>query len=132
MPSECLHTKHTRICRPIQHLGTKWAHQPIYQYIYIHQMPQSTTHGASRAPPPAPPLGGGGPPPPALGGGGPPPVGPSYPDDSHPVVNAATTAAHCTMARHGGGTPTHCSRKVSPWMRDHMPSGTSCNIISRR
>jgi hypothetical protein len=66
VPSECLHTKNTRIRRPMQHLGTKWAHQPIYKKIYIHtKMPQSTTHGASRAPPPAPPSGGGGPPPPA-------------------------------------------------------------------
>jgi hypothetical protein len=36
VPSKCLHTKNTRIRRPIQHLGTKWAHQPIYKkYIYI-------------------------------------------------------------------------------------------------
>jgi hypothetical protein len=82
VPSECLHTKNTRIRRPIQHLGTKWAHQPIYIkyiYIYIHQMPQSTTHGASSAPPPTPPSGGGGPSPPAPGGGGPPPASPSCP-----------------------------------------------------
>jgi hypothetical protein len=99
---------------------------------YIHQMPQSTTHGASRAPSPAPPSGSGVSPPPAPRGGGPPPVGPSCLGDSRSVVNAASTDARRTMAHHGGGTPTHCSRKVSSWMRDHMPSGTSYNIVSRR
>jgi hypothetical protein len=91
-----------------------------------------TTHGASIAPPPAPPLGGGGPPPPAPGSGGPPPTGPSCPGGRRPLVIAATTAAHRTMDRHGGGTPTHCSRKLSSWMHDHMPSGTSCKTVSRR
>jgi hypothetical protein len=71
----------------MKHLGTKWAHQPIYKiYIYINTW--STTHGSSRAPLPSPPLGGGDPPPPTppLGSGGPPPVGPSCPGDSHPVI----------------------------------------------
>jgi hypothetical protein len=91
-----------------------------------------TTHGASIAPPPAPPSGGGGgPPPPAPGGGGGPPTGPSCPGGRRPLVIAASTAAHRTMARHGGSTPTHCSRKLSSWIRIHMPSGTSCNTISR-
>jgi hypothetical protein len=62
----------------------------------------------------------------------PPPTGPSCPGGSRPVIAAPATAARRTMARHGGGTPTHCSRKPSSWMRDHMPSGTSCNTASRR
>jgi hypothetical protein len=61
-----------------------------------------TTQGASISPPPAPPSGGGGgPPPPAPGGGGP-PTGPSCPGGRRPLVIAASTAARCTMARHGG------------------------------
>jgi hypothetical protein len=71
----------------MKHLGTKWAHQPIYQkYICINTW--STTHGASRAPLPAPPSGDGGLPPPVppLGSGGPPPTGPSYPSGSRPVI----------------------------------------------
>jgi hypothetical protein len=89
--------------------------------------------GASIAPPPAPPSGGGGgPPPPAPGGGGGPPIGPSCPGGRRPLVIAASTAARRTIARHGGGTPIHCSRNPSSWMRIHMPSGTSCNTVSRR
>jgi hypothetical protein len=91
-----------------------------------------TTHGASIAPPPAPPSGDGSTPPPASCGGGPPPPGPSYPGGRRPLVIAASTAARRTMARHGGGTPTHCSRKLSSWMCVDMPSGTSCKIVSRR
>jgi hypothetical protein len=91
-----------------------------------------TTHGASIAPPPAPPSGSGGPPPPAPGGGGPPPIRPSYPGGRCPLIIAASTAAHRTMDRHGGGTPTPCSRKLFSWMHDHMPSGTSCKTVSRR
>jgi hypothetical protein len=106
----------------------KWAHQPIYNKK---RYTSCTTHGASIAPPPAPPSGGGGPPPPAPGGGGP-PTGPSCPGGRRPLVIAASTAARRTMARHGGGTPTHCSRKLSSWMRVHMPSGTSCKTVSRR
>jgi hypothetical protein len=107
----------------------KWAHQPIYNKKQRYT--SCTTHGASIAPPPAPPLVGGDPPPPASGGGGP-PTGPSCPGGRRPLVIAANTVARCTMARHGGGTPTHCSRKLSSWMRVHMPSGTSCNTVSRR
>jgi hypothetical protein len=128
-PSECLHTK---IHMPAGQCHTsvqKLAHQPIYnpKLVYIiHQ-------GASIAPPPTPPSGGGsGPPPPALGGGGGPPIGPSYPGGRRPLVMAESTAAHRTIPRHGGGTPIHCSRNPSSWMRIHMPSGTSCNTVSRR
>jgi hypothetical protein len=28
--------------------------------------------------------------------------------------------------------PMHCSRNPSSWIRIHMPSGTSCNTVSRR
>jgi hypothetical protein len=60
------------------------------------------------------------------------PLGPSCPGGRRPLVIAASTAARRTMDRHGGGTPTHCSRKLSSWMRVHMPSGTSCKTVSRR
>jgi hypothetical protein len=94
----------------MQHLDTKWAHQPIYNK---NRYTSCTTHGASIAPPPAPPSGSGIPPPPSLGDGGPPPTGPSYPSGRCPLVITATTAAHRTRDHHGGGTPTHCSRKLS-------------------
>jgi hypothetical protein len=45
---------------------------------------------------------------------------------------AASTAARRTIDRHGGGNPMHCSRNPSSWIRIHMPSGTSCNTVSRR
>jgi hypothetical protein len=105
----------------------KPAHQPINKKVYIiHQ-------GVSIAPPPVPPSGGGGgPPPPAPGGGGGPPIGPSCPGSRRPLVMAASTAAHCTIDHHGGGTPIHCSRNPSSWMHIHMPSGTSYNTVSSR
>ena len=103
---------------------------------YIQQKQKCTsyiTQGASIAPPPSPPSGGGGgPPPPAPGSGGGPPTGPSYPGGRRPLVIAASTASRHTMARHGGGTPTHCSKKLSSWICIHMPSGTSCKTVSRR
>jgi hypothetical protein len=102
--------KNTCIRRPVQHLGTKNGFTSLYTTKT--KCTSYTTQGASIAPPPTPPSGGGGgPPPPALGGGGP-PTGPSCPDDKHPLVIAASTAARCTMARHGGGTPTHYCRKL--------------------
>jgi hypothetical protein len=130
--SQCLHTKYTHICRPIQHLGKKWAHHPIYKnkYTYVHH---NTTHCASKAPPPAPPSGSGGPPTPTPGGGGPPPTGPSCPGGSFPARHCRN---HCFSSRNGppwGWNPTHCSRNVSSWILDHRPSGTSCStIFSRR
>jgi hypothetical protein len=128
-PSQCLHTKNTCIRGPMQHLGTKNGLTSLYTTKKIYT--SCTTHGASIAPPPSPPSGGGGPPPPAPGGGGP-PTRPSCPGDRRPLVIAARTAARRTMACHGGGTPTHRSRKISSWIRVHMPSGTSCKIVSRR
>jgi hypothetical protein len=112
------------------HLGTKMGSPAYIQQIKRYT--SCTAHGASIAPPPAPPLGSGGPPPLSSGGGGPPPTRPSYPGGMCPLVIVATTAARHTRDCHGGGTPTHCSRKLPSWMRDHMPSGTSCKIVSRR
>ena len=31
--------KNTSICRPVKHLSTKWAHQPIYKKTKIHRAP---------------------------------------------------------------------------------------------
>jgi len=94
--------------------------------IYIHQ-------GASIAPPAAPPSGGGGgPPPPAPGDGGGTPAGPSCPGGRCPLVIAASTTARRTIPRHGGGNPMHCSRNPSSWIWIHIPSGTSCNTVSRQ
>jgi hypothetical protein len=121
--------KNTCIRRPMQHLGTKNGLTSLY--TTKQRYTSCTTHGASIAPPPAPPSGGGGPPPPAPGSGGP-PTGPSCPGGRRPLVIAASTAARRTMDRHGGGTPTHCSRKLSSWIHVHMPSGTSCKTVSRR
>jgi hypothetical protein len=98
-------------------LVQKSAHQPINNHK-VHIICQ----GASIAPPPTPPL----------GGGGGTPAGPSYPGDRHPLVIAASTAARSTIPCHGGGTPIHCSRNPSYWMRIHMPSGTSYNTVSKR
>jgi hypothetical protein len=113
----------------VPHLGTKIsspAYQKGLQNTYTHQ-------GASIAPPAAPPSGGGGgPPPPALGGGGGTSAGPSCPGGRRPLVIAASTAARRTIDRHGGGNPIHCSRNPSSWIRIHMPSGTSCNTVSKR
>jgi hypothetical protein len=113
----------------VPHLGTKIgspAYQKGIQSTYINQ-------GASIAPPTSPPSGGGGgPPPPAPGDGGGTPARPSCPDNRHPLVMAASTAARHTIPHHGGGNLMHCSRNPSSWMRIHMPSGTSCNTISRR
>jgi hypothetical protein len=122
--------KNTCIRRPMQHLGTKNGLTNLY--TTTKRYTSCTTHGASIAPPLSPPSSGGGPPPPASGSDGPPPTGPSYPGGRRPLVIAETTVAHHTRDRHGGGTPTHCSRKLSSWMHDHMPSGTSCKTISRR
>jgi hypothetical protein len=102
--------KSTCIHRPIQHLGTKTG-SPAYKQ---QKCTSYISHGASIAPPPTPPSrGGGGPPPLAPFSGGGPPTGPSCLGSKHPLVIAASTAARRTMARHGGGTPTHCSRKLS-------------------
>jgi hypothetical protein len=59
-------------------------------------------------------------------------TGPSCPGGRRPLIIAASIVARRTMDRHGGGTPTHFSRKLSSWMCNHMPSGTSCKTISRR
>jgi hypothetical protein len=45
---------------------------------------------------------------------------------------AASTAARRMIDRHGGGNLMHCSRNSSSWIRVHMPSGTSRNIVSNR
>jgi hypothetical protein len=121
--------KNTYARRPVPHLDTKIG-SPAYQKgihsTYIHQ-------GASIAPPAAPPSGGGGgPPPPAPGGGGGTPAGPSCPGGRHPLVIAVSTAARRTRPRHGGGNPMHYSRNPSSWIQIHMPSGMSCNTVSKR
>jgi hypothetical protein len=121
--------KNTYARRPVPHLGTKTRLTSLYTIKKVYIIHQ----GASIAPPPAPPSGGGGgPPPPAPGGGGGTPTGPSCPGGRHPLVIAASTTARRTIDHHGGGTPMHCSRNPSSWMRIHMPSGTSCNTVSRR
>jgi hypothetical protein len=130
-PSKCLHT--TKIHRPSGpcHISVqKYIGSPAYQNglqnTYIHQ-------GASIAPLAAPPSGGGGgPPPPSPGGGGGTSAGPSCPGGRRPLVIAASTAARRTRPRHGGGNPMHCSRNPSSWIRIHMPSGMSCNTVSKR
>jgi hypothetical protein len=129
-PSKCLHTKNnTSARRPVPHHGTKIgspAYQKDLQYTYIHQ-------GASNAPPAAPPSGGGGgPPPPTPGGGGGTSAGPSCHCGRRPLIIAASTAARRTKPRHGDGNPIHCSRNPSSWIQIHMPSGTSCNTVSKR
>ena len=123
------YNKNTYARRPVPHHGTKIgspAYQKGIQRTYIHK-------GASIAPPAAPPSGGGGgPPPPAPGGGGGTSARPPYLGSRRLLVITASTAARRTIPLHGDSNPMHCSRNPSSWMRIHMPSGTSCNTVSRR
>jgi hypothetical protein len=115
--------------RPVPHLGTKIG-SPAYQkkvYKYIHHQ------GASIAPPAAPPSGGGGgPPPPAPGGGGGTSCRTLLPRRQASTSHRGEHSCSSHYPRHGGGNPMHCSRNPSSWIRIHMPSGTSCNTVSRR
>jgi hypothetical protein len=111
------------------HISVQKNNSPAYIIKNVYKIHQ----GASIAPPAAPPSGGGGgPPPPAPGGGGGTSAGPPCPGGRRPLVIAASTAARRTRPHHGGGSPIHCSRNPSSWIRIHMPSGTSCNTVSKR
>jgi hypothetical protein len=114
----------------VPHNGTKHRLTSLIKKQYT-----NTTYnqGASKAPPTAPPSGGGGGPPrSAPGGGGGTAAGPPCPGGRHPLVIAASTAAHLMIDRHGGGNPMHCSRNSSSWIWVHMPLGTSRKTVSKR
>jgi hypothetical protein len=99
------------------------SHYPIQNGLadlYKYKNIQHSTQGGPRAPPRGPAEGA----PPV---GGPPGSRGQSPSHCYP----ATTALHIRV-HNSARPPTHCSRTLSSWIWDHMPSRTPCSTTSNR